>query len=198
MPRQKVMMKQLSSTDFYNLNSEQLFHQYQSLSFEQVHAAWLDYLPATPGRALDVGAGSGRDAGWLANNGWSVTAIEPSDKLLAKAIARHSESQIQWLSDTLPDLERLQESNSYHLILVSAVWMHLTPAQQTQSLQRLRRLQAPDGVIVITWRNLADEQERRFYPIEMKNFKNAQIYSTTDIGLRANVEWTTAVLRNTP
>ncbi|AZZ95300.1 methyltransferase domain-containing protein [Hahella sp. KA22] len=192
------MMKQLSSTDFYNLNSEQLFHQYQSLSFEQVHAAWLDYLPATPGRALDVGAGSGRDAGWLANNGWSVTAIEPSDKLLAKAIARHSESQIQWLSDTLPDLERLQESNSYHLILVSAVWMHLTPAQQTQSLQRLRRLQAPDGVIVITWRNLADEQERRFYPIEMKNFKNAQIYSTTDIGLRANVEWTTAVLRNTP
>ncbi|MDG9666536.1 class I SAM-dependent methyltransferase [Hahella sp. CR1] len=192
------MIKQLSSTDFYNLNSEQLFHQYQSLPFEQVHAAWLDYLPATPERALDVGAGSGRDAGWLANKGWSVTAIEPSDKLRAKAIAQHGESQIQWLSDTLPSLETLCDSKSYHLILVSAVWMHLTPAQQTQSLQRLRRLQAPGGVIVITWRNIADEQERRFHPIEMKNFEQARIYSTKDIGLRANVEWTTAVFREKP
>ena len=35
----------------------------------------------TPSRnpvACDIGAGSGRDANWLASNGWEVVAVEPS------------------------------------------------------------------------------------------------------------------------
>ena len=38
-----------------------------------------------PGRALDLGAGEGRNAVWLARKGWQVTAIDFSDVGLDKA-----------------------------------------------------------------------------------------------------------------
>ena len=37
-----------------------------------------------PGRALDVGCGEGADAVWLAEHGWSVTALDVSEVALAR------------------------------------------------------------------------------------------------------------------
>src|SRR6478672_6264478 len=39
----------------------------------------------TPGRALDVGAGEGADAIWLAGRGWTVTAIDISEVAVSRA-----------------------------------------------------------------------------------------------------------------
>jgi SAM-dependent methyltransferase len=39
----------------------------------------------TPGRALDVGCGEGADALWLAQRGWSVTAIDVSEVAVGRA-----------------------------------------------------------------------------------------------------------------
>ncbi len=41
----------------------------------------------TPGRALDVGAGEGGDALWLAEQGWSVTASDISQRALDRVNA---------------------------------------------------------------------------------------------------------------
>lgn len=38
-----------------------------------------------PGRALDVGMGQGRNAIWLAQQGWSVTGFDPADQAVAVA-----------------------------------------------------------------------------------------------------------------
>lgn len=46
----------------YSQNAQKYFDQYQSLAFEQVHASWLPLIKEKTGLALDVGAGSGRDA----------------------------------------------------------------------------------------------------------------------------------------
>lgn len=39
----------------------------------------------TPGTALDVGMGQGRNAIWLAKRGWDVTGFDPADKAVALA-----------------------------------------------------------------------------------------------------------------
>lgn len=45
----------------------------------------IELLTATPaGRALDLGAGAGRHALWLANRGWSVTAVDFSTEARAE------------------------------------------------------------------------------------------------------------------
>jgi len=50
---------------------------YESVTFEHVHDWLLSALPDRPGIVLDVGAGTGRDAAWLAAHGHEVVALKP-------------------------------------------------------------------------------------------------------------------------
>jgi protein-L-isoaspartate O-methyltransferase len=56
-----------------------LVARYDRLRAEDVHAAFLDSLPYGSDRmALDDGAGSGRDAAWLAGLVYEVVAVQPA------------------------------------------------------------------------------------------------------------------------
>src|ERR671919_358354 len=52
-------------------------------------------LAMEPGRALDIGCGSGRDAVHLAARGWEVTAVEFVDKALARGRQRAVEEGVE-------------------------------------------------------------------------------------------------------
>ena len=55
-----------------------------------------------PGRALDLAAGEGRNAIWLAERGWAAIAVDFSDVALDKAtaLAAHAESRSRPWSPT--------------------------------------------------------------------------------------------------
>lgn len=55
-----------------------LLDRYETVSAPDLHGPVADLLPAAPSQVLDVGAGSGRDAAWLAKMGHEVLAVEPS------------------------------------------------------------------------------------------------------------------------
>ncbi|SEO36015.1 class I SAM-dependent methyltransferase [Vreelandella aquamarina] len=153
---------------FYDDNAQQLFDQYQSLSFERVHGEWLHHLPTQPGLALDVGAGSGRDAKALAERGWQVMAIEPAEKLRTLGETYTHEGDVSWIDDTLPALNRVRQlSQRFQLILVSAVWMHLSPDEQQRALRVVSSLLAPGGLLVITYREGSNSDERQFHSVNM-------------------------------
>ena len=181
--------------DYFRNNAKDLFAQYQSLAPENVHKAWLQRLPSTPGLALDIGAGSGRDASWLAQKGWQVVAIEPCEELRQLAPLH---PQVQWLDDSLPALSKLNlnDADSYQLILVSAVWMHLSPTEQQQSLNRLKSLLSNNGILVITWRNQGYETERQFHSVDPKQFKGTTVTTSSDERGRKGVKWQYAVIVN--
>jgi 2-polyprenyl-3-methyl-5-hydroxy-6-metoxy-1,4-benzoquinol methylase len=224
--------------DFYSDNAEQLCAQYDALASEQVHQAWKKHLPKTAGLACDIGAGSGRDARWLASKGWDVIAVEPCDKLrelagssssrsstsswpstssrsstsfrpstsslLSPSFLRKQESSeksagsIVWLNDKLPQLSELRKAgHRFDLVLLSAVWMHLSPAEQAIAYQTLEGLLAPKGTIVITWRNQADETQRQFHPVDESLFETATISQSADQQDRNAVVWKAAVIRST-
>ena len=52
-----------------------------------------------PGTVLDVGAGEGADAVWLAEQGWTVTALEPSGVALSRARvqAEQADVHVTWI-----------------------------------------------------------------------------------------------------
>jgi len=60
-----------------------LARRYEAVQAPDLHGPVADMLTRTPSRILDVGAGSGRDAGWLAKMGHAVLAVEPSATLRA-------------------------------------------------------------------------------------------------------------------
>lgn len=199
------------NTDFYTTNAQRLSQQYDSLSPEQVHADWLAHLPSIKPnqtlQVLDLGAGSGRDAAWLASMGWDVLAVEPSSGLRNIGRKSTSEQSVRWLDDTLPQLSAISDSynSSFRLILASAMWMHLTPEEQLLACTRLQQLVAKDAVIVITWRNQAYECERVFHAVDVNQFDkyfNFGVMKSTvtitvsgDAGSRDGVIWHCAVIK---
>lgn len=180
-----------------------------------MHKSWLDLLqPETTGAALDIGAGSGRDARFLATLGFDVTAVEPADLLRQQAIAYWRQlppprPDICWLADQLPDLPKVVALNqSYNLVLLSAVWMHLTPAaERTRTLPVLSSLMASKALLVPTLRHGGFPDGRNCYPVSSEEV--LQLISQHQLPLtpilitnlapdalgRSDVLWQTVVLK---
>ncbi|MGY0714692.1 methyltransferase domain-containing protein [Azospirillum argentinense] len=150
----------------YDRRAGELFAQYESVAAEDVHSAVLDLLPSAPGAVLDVGAGSGRDAAWLARLGHQVVAVEPSAGMRAEAQRRHGDPRIRWIDDRLPGLERVHRLGlAFDTILLSAVWMHVAPPDRRRAFRKLITLLRPGGRLLLTLRHGPPDPERAMHPV---------------------------------
>jgi SAM-dependent methyltransferase len=147
---------------WYDRNAPGLAEQYEGAAFQAVHGWLIPLLDgSTEGPVLDIGAGSGRDAAWFAARGHSVVAVEPAASLRAEARARHPEQSIEWLDDRLPELEAVTaRGQTFSLILVSAVWMHVLPAERERAFEILVSLLRPGGLLALTLRLGEPDTER--------------------------------------
>lgn len=156
----------------YSEKAHHYYELYNSVNAENVHSDWKALLKKIPpAHALDVGAGSGRDANWLAEQGWKVTAAEPANELrnLAKA---NSHNSVTWCNASLPKLTALpQKPKTYELILLSAVWMHLPEAERPQALKRLAELLSNTGKMYISLRFGPSDPERPMYPVSYEELQ---------------------------
>lgn len=152
--------------EHYSEKAQHYFDLYNSVDAENVHGDWKAFLQkANTGNALDVGAGSGRDANWLAKQGWKVIAAEPADELRNLAQA-NSHNSVTWCSASLPELTALpQQPKTYDLILLSAVWMHLPEVERPPALKRLAELLSENGAMYISLRFGPNDEARPIHPV---------------------------------
>ena len=152
--------------EHYSKKAQHYYDLYNSVDAESVHSDWKAFLQKSKaGPALDVGAGSGRDANWLAEQGWKVVAVEPADNLrtLAQSNAHNS---VTWCNARLPELNALpHEPTTYDLILLSAVWMHLPEAERPPALKRLAELLSENGTLYISLRFGPNDEARPMHPV---------------------------------
>ena len=145
-----VHSDRLPAADYYDRDAAAFAARYDSVSFESVHPLLNRYLPAC-GQALDVGAGSGRDARAMTARGLTVTAVEPADRL--RAIGSANSGAIRWIDDRLPKLDHLSgEAGHFDFILCCAVLMLVTRADLAPSLATMARLLAPKGRLALNLR----------------------------------------------
>ncbi len=153
---------------YYEERSEILLRKYEQVGFEAVHADLLGLIGGRIGSTLDVGCGSGRDAAWLAGQGWRVTAVDPSAAMLAGARRIHRSLHIRWIRDGLPKLEKVTSLGmTYDLVLLSAVWMHVPKDRQAEAAATVARLTAQGGIVNLTIRSGAGEPERGFHDTDV-------------------------------
>lgn len=98
------------------------------------------------GRALDLAAGEGRNAVWLAEQGWEVTAVDFSDVGIDKArqLAESRQVAVDWLVADLTEYVPL--SGAYGLVLIC--YLQLPEAQRRQIIAKARDAVAPGGTFL--------------------------------------------------
>jgi 2-polyprenyl-3-methyl-5-hydroxy-6-metoxy-1,4-benzoquinol methylase len=98
-----------------------------------------------PGKALDVGAGQGRNAVWLAQQGWDVTGIDISEVGLAVAAANAEKAgtRIATVKTTYQDFDFGTEQ--WDLIVMILSW---APVSDPEFVARLNASLCPGGVVV--------------------------------------------------
>ena len=149
----------------YDVGAPTLVPEYESLPFEEIHAAVLDLLPDSAGCILDVGAGTGRDAGWFAANGHNVVAVEPSAQLRAAGQERHRSPDIRWMDDALPALEKVLRSKlTFDLVWVSAVWMHVPRSVRARGFRKLVSVTSPGASMMFSLRQGPSPLDRPMEP----------------------------------
>ena len=102
----------------------------------------------TAGRALDLGTGEGRNAIWLAERGWQVTAVDFSAVGLAKAAelaASRGVTGVRWVE---ADLREYQPGrDAYDLVLLA--YVHMLPDEFGALLAVAASALAPGGTLLV-------------------------------------------------
>lgn len=110
----------------------------------------------TPGRVLDLAAGEGRNALWLAERGWTATAIDFSpiaiDRARTLAEQRLGDDSDRF-TGAVGDLLKLRpERGAYDLVLL--VYLHVRAADRWLVLRTAAEYLAPGGALLVVGHHL--------------------------------------------
>ncbi|WP_316190417.1 class I SAM-dependent methyltransferase [Bradyrhizobium sp. SZCCHNS2096] len=160
------MADHVSGTEGYAEEADDLFVRYETHRAEDLHRAVLHLIPKQPARVVDIGAGTGRDAAWLAGLGHQVVAVEPTDTLRLRAIALHPSPAITWIDDSLPELAALRSrAQAFDLVMLTAVFMHLDAEQRARAMPNIASQIAPGGRLIIRLRHGPVPPGRRMFEV---------------------------------
>jgi 2-polyprenyl-3-methyl-5-hydroxy-6-metoxy-1,4-benzoquinol methylase len=106
----------------------------------------------TPGRALDVGCGTGRDAVYLATRGWQVTAVDIAGTAIAKARQRAAQEHVEvdWITGDVSQLGMLGLKPGYMLLYDFGCIQGLPDPARRSTLRALTELAAPGAMLLLT------------------------------------------------
>jgi 2-polyprenyl-3-methyl-5-hydroxy-6-metoxy-1,4-benzoquinol methylase len=192
----------------YATASPKLIDRYNSVSSPDLFKPVIDLLPSSPARVVDVGAGPGRDAAWLANMGHTVLAVEPVKEFRDAGMAADSLSRIEWIDDRLPELVETKLRGKYELVVVCAVWQHLDERQRQIGMRSLAELTSPGGLLIMSLRHGPEAPERAVYPIVpqetvslamregFKLLRQTEAESVQSANRLAGVHWTWLAFRS--
>ncbi|MDF4252961.1 class I SAM-dependent methyltransferase [Streptomyces sp. WMMB303] len=108
----------------------------------------------TPGRALDLAAGEGRNALWLAGRGWRVDAVDFSP-VAVRRIAEAAERRQAEVRAVEADVTRYAAEDAvYDLVLLS--YLHLPPQEMTRVLALACRAARPGGTLLLVGHDVAN------------------------------------------
>ena len=115
-----------------------------------------------PGRALDIACGEGRNAIWLARQGWEVTAVDFSPVGIEKAWQLSDGVEVEWV---VADVTLYEPTTTFDLVVV--FYLHVLPEDLAAVMQMATEALAPGGTLFAVGhavRNMTDGHGGPQYP----------------------------------
>jgi len=95
-----------------------------------------------PGTALDVACGEGRNAIWLARQGWDVTAFDFSAVGIDKAATLAGDTHVEWV---IADATTFEPTKKFDLVVI--FYLHLPEPETAQAITHAIDAVAPGGTL---------------------------------------------------
>jgi len=110
-----------------------------------------------PGRALDLACGAGRNAVWLAERGWRVTAVDFSEVALrmARALADRRGVGVEWIEADVAAWTPPAQAFD----LVSVLYLQLPAAERRLALAHAAGAVRPGGTLLVIGHDLLNLTE---------------------------------------
>ncbi|MCW3816633.1 class I SAM-dependent methyltransferase [Micromonospora sp. DR5-3] len=107
-----------------------------------------------PGSALDLAAGEGRNASWLAERGWRVTAVDFSAVAVERGreLAARRGVPVEWRVADVTTYRPVP--GSYDLVLIA--YLHLPAEDLARVLDAARQALRPGGTLVVVGHDRAN------------------------------------------
>lgn len=115
-----------------------------------------------PGTALDVACGEGRNAIWLARQGWEVTAVDFSPVGIEKAWQLSDGDDVKWV---VADATLYEPTKQFDLVVM--FYLHLLPEDLAAVMEMASEALIPGGTLFAVGhavRNLTDGHGGPQYP----------------------------------
>ena len=116
------------------------------------------------GKAVDLGAGEGTEAIWLAQKGWQVTAVDTSKEGLKKLLSRSKSLGLQ-INATCADILKFVSQSSFDLVLLR--FIHFTSEDRPGLFNKCRDLLKWRGRLVFISIINPDHPEKRSLPEDL-------------------------------
>jgi len=117
--------------------------------------------PLTPGTAMDVAGGEGRNTVWLAQQGWRVENIDFSQKALDKCLAFAEEEGVSGFVDTNCASALEFEPNETPVDLAVIAYLQIPQVDLAAAIKRVASHVKPGGHLMGVWHS-RDNLEHSF------------------------------------
>ena len=162
------MINQLSkrTLNYYDKNTVEFAGQTVSIDMHDLYELFINQLPQRDTQCiLDVGCGSGRDADYFAKQGYDVTAIDASAKLIQWARQHHISSRITWYDLDFCSIEKQAWENKFTGIWACASLLHVPFLELPCIIESLLDTLTDEGVMYLSFKYGEGERvdEKRFF-----------------------------------
>jgi 2-polyprenyl-3-methyl-5-hydroxy-6-metoxy-1,4-benzoquinol methylase len=146
----------VNTPDFFDVEAAQWSGRYVRdprfrRRFEKITNLLEKVIPITPGRALDVGCGTGIFSHYLARKGWKVTAIDASPEMIEEARNHELNNEIDFQHCVIEAFDGVPDS--FDVILCLSMLEYIEDDEA--AIQKFHQLLKPGGLLVVSVPNKA-------------------------------------------
>lgn len=174
--------------DYYNNNAKAFIEGTAEVEFHEVQDRFLSHL-SQGASILDFGCGSGRDSKYFLQKGYSVEAIDGSEKLCEMASAYVGIPVKQML------FNELDEMNKYDGIWACSSILHLPKAELKEVFRKMEKALKTKGIIYTSFKYGSFEGMRNGRYFTDFTSEEFQSFIVETDGLKVQDEWITGDVR---
>ncbi|MEB6533100.1 tellurite resistance methyltransferase TehB [Pantoea stewartii] len=155
-----------------------------------VHSEVAEALPKlTPGKALDLGCGSGRNTLFLNQHGFDVTAWDHNPASLERLNQIIAAEGLTGIHTALQDLNQVRFNGAWQMVISTVVMMFLQPATIPQLIADMQACTVKNGFnLIVAAMNTEDAPCPSDFPFAFKSGELSHYYRNWHI-VKYNENW---------